>query len=153
MPNGVDRRAQIDTETVKALLLMNGAGAGALLTFLPTSLSKPEYLPLAKAIFIGLMIFGVGLVFAVIHNRLRRKCSLIYDQHAMRPPSGTIFGIDLGEPRVCFISIVFMFLSLVAFVVAGGYVAVSGLQTISQIQKQTALDGRSLPGSGLTPVT
>ena len=133
MTNGVDRRARMDLETMKALLLMNGGGAGGLLTFLPTSLSRPEYRPLARAIFVGLMIFGAGIVLAVIHNRFSRKCSLVYDQNNMRPPHGSILGINLRQPTVCFISQVLMWLSLAAFVVAGVYVCVSGFLMVSSL--------------------
>jgi len=38
MSNGVEQRAQIDTETVRALLVINGGGAIALLSLLPTIL-------------------------------------------------------------------------------------------------------------------
>jgi hypothetical protein len=79
MATGVEIRAQIDTENVKGLLLLNGGGAVALLAFLPTVIVKPEYHLLTKSILYGLLLFQGGLIAAVIHNRQRRVCSLVYD--------------------------------------------------------------------------
>jgi hypothetical protein len=119
---GLEIRAQIDTENVKGLLLVNGGGAVALLAFLPFVLGKSEYEPLAWAILFALFTFQVGLVTAIIHNRLRRICSLVYEQHNYRPPpceTGLFAKWKRREPCVCLQSIVFMWISLGAFVVAG----------------------------------
>ena len=132
MSNGVERRSQIDTETVRALLLINGGGAVALLTLLSQVISKAGYAPLASAILWGVLIFMFGLFCAVVHNQLRRKCSLHYDRHNMRPPRGSIFGVKLPEPTVCFFSSAFMWLSISAFVVAGSYVAFRGISVVDQ---------------------
>ena len=43
MPNGVDIRAQIDTETAKGLFVINGGGALALLSLLVAILDKDGY--------------------------------------------------------------------------------------------------------------
>jgi hypothetical protein len=136
MSNGVDRRSQIDTEMVKALTLINGGGAIALLTLFPHVLNKTGYEPLAKAIMYGVLVFVVGLVSAVIHNRFRRICSLIYDQHNMRPPKGQIAGFELREPTTCVISIALMWISIVAFLAGTTFVAVKGIVTINSIPAQ-----------------
>jgi hypothetical protein len=136
MSNGVERRSQIDTETVKALLLINGGGVAALLTVFSQVIGKPGYEPLASEILVGVLIFMFGLVCAVIHNRLRRQCSLQYDLHNMRPPKGRLFGASLWEPTVCCVSIAFMWLSIVSFVIAGSYVAVRGINIISNVMAQ-----------------
>ncbi|MCH9054180.1 MAG: hypothetical protein IIA72_24590 [Proteobacteria bacterium] len=134
MSNGVDRRAQIDTETVKALLLINGGGAIALLSLLPSILDKDGYERLAYSIFMGVLFLMFGLVFAVIHNRLRRKCSLHYDQHKMKPPKGRLFGIVLWGPTVCCISTVFMWISIGAFFLGGLFVAINGIITLENLK-------------------
>jgi hypothetical protein len=76
MTKGVEIRSQIDTETVRALLLINGGGAIALLTLFTSLIGKQEYRQLALFILIGVLLLMVGLVCAVLHNRFRRKCSL-----------------------------------------------------------------------------
>jgi hypothetical protein len=135
MTKGLEIRAQIDTENVKGLLLINGGAAIALLAFLPGILDKPEYESLARAILWSLLIFQVGLVFAVVHNRLRRICSLRYEQHDYQPPPCEIFGIKLGEPCVCSASIICMWLSVAAFAGGGFTVFQGGLESLDQRAK------------------
>jgi hypothetical protein len=130
MPDGVDRRSEIDTETVKALLLINGGGAVALLALFGSVLGKNGYENLAWAILVGVLILMLGLVFAVIHNRLRRICSLHYDRHNMQPPAGRLLGLQFREPTICIVSILFMWLSIVAFFSAGTFVAICGIVTL-----------------------
>ena len=127
MANGIERRSQIDTETVRALLLINGGGAIGLLSLLPAMLARSGYQDFVLAILTGVLILMFGLIFAVIHNRLRRQCSLHYDLHNMRPPKGQLLGLTLWEPTVCCVSILFMWLSILSFFVAGSYVAVVGI--------------------------
>ena len=71
MTEGLKIRAQIDADTVKGLLLVNGGAAVALLAFLPFVLSMPKFKALAYAILIGLLLFQASLVFAVLHVRLQ----------------------------------------------------------------------------------
>ncbi len=143
MSNGVERRSQIDTETVKALLLINGGGIVTLLGVFSQVLGKGGYEHLATVILVGVLILMFGLMCAVIHNRLRRECSLHYDQQNMRPPKGRLFGITLWEPTVCCISTIFMWLSIASFVVGGTYVAFRGISILGQVdvqkEKHTAL--------------
>lgn len=129
----VEIRAQIDTETVRALLSLNGGGAVAILTLLPSFLEIPRYEPLAIPLLIGVLILVLGLAFALIHNRLRRECSLVYQGHKMAPPPGRLLGFTLKEPTVCFVSIRFMWASAAAFVIAGLYVAASGVCILSRL--------------------
>lgn len=145
MTKGLEIRAQIDTESVKGLLLINGGGAVALLAFLPFVLGKPEYEPLAQAILWGLLIFQVGLVTAVIHNRLRRICSLTYEQHQYQPPPGKFLGLKLREPRICCMSTMFMWLSVIAFFVAGLFVFKGGFETLEQKQSSKQITEISVP--------
>ena len=102
--DGKEIRAQIDTETVKGLLLINGGGVVALLAFLPSILGKPGYEPLARAILWGLVLFQGGLVATLIHNHLRRRCSLAYDCSESKVK---FLGKGLAEPWVCHFSHLF----------------------------------------------
>ena len=135
MTKGLEIRAQIDTENVKGLLIVNGGAAIALLAFLPGVLDKPAYESLARAILWGLLIFQVGLLFAIVHNRLRRICSLRYEQHNYQPPPCEVFGIKLAEPCVCRGSIICMWLSVVAFAAGGFAVLQGGLESLDQRAK------------------
>ncbi|MDO8476660.1 MAG: hypothetical protein Q7W02_10820 [Candidatus Rokubacteria bacterium] len=130
MTKGLEIRAQIDTENVKGLLLINGGATVALLAFLPTVLDKPRYEWLARGILYALLTFQAGLIAAVVHNRLRRICSLLYEQHQYRPPPCEIFGKKLREPCVCHWSILFMWLSLAAFLTGSVTVFYGGLRSL-----------------------
>jgi len=128
MSEGVKLRAKIDAETVKGLLQINGGGAVALLVFLPTILAKPAFSPLAAAVLYALFSLQSGLVFALVHNVLRRKCSLTYEQAWSREaqPSRCRFSIpwlDLDGPCICNLSRIFMYLSIAAFIFAGSILA------------------------------
>jgi hypothetical protein len=136
MANGVDRRAQIDIETVRALLLINGGGVIALLSLLSQIFGKAGYEELASPILWGTLIFVVGLGCAVIHSRLLRKCSLVYDQHNMIPPKGRLLGFKLSEPTVCWFSYWLMWLSICAFLFAGIFVAVSGIVMLPKFHQE-----------------
>lgn len=94
MTKGLEIRAQIDTENVKGLFLVNGGAAVALLAFLPAVLDKPAYESLARAVLWSLVIYQVGLLFAIVHNRLRRVCSLVYEQHNYQPQGCELLGWD-----------------------------------------------------------
>ena len=127
---GVDRRAQMDAATVKALLVANGGAAAALLAFVPTILGKPDYEPLVRGVLVSMGVLMGGFVFAVIHNICLRNCSLHYEHHHMHPPKGKLLGIPLWEPTICAIGTCFKWLSLVAFVGAVVYVAYIGIVTV-----------------------
>lgn len=132
MTEGLKIRSEIDAENVKGLLLINGGAAVALLAFLPHVLDKPEFEPLARAILWGLLFFQAGLIFAVAHNRLRRKCSLVYEQHNYNPPSCEVLSFKLREPCICRASIVLMWLSVVAFCGGGITVFAGGLESLNK---------------------
>ncbi len=133
MEKGVEIRAQIDTENVKGLLLINGGGAVALLVFLPTILGKPNFQPLTTSVLWALFAFQLGLVAAVIHTRLRRICSLVYESYWRRnshPPRCKFIPawFKRNDPCVCSVSILFMWFSLAAFVAGGILVFCGGLK-------------------------
>jgi hypothetical protein len=129
MANQLEIRAQIDTETVKALVLINGGGAVALLAFLPAVINKSDFESLVVAALWGILAFMLGVASAVIHNYLRRRCSLEYQRHNMSPPPGRLLGFQFSQPKVCFFSTVFMCLSILSFLAAGTSVAVTGIVT------------------------
>lgn len=123
-------RAEIDRDTVRGLLLLNGGGSLALLALLPRILEKPPFRPLVYMILVALSFYLVGLVCAVAHNHLRRRCSLVHSQHGMRPPPGRLFGRQLPNPTVCFFSWLLMFVSLAVFAVGGVAVIVGAAISI-----------------------
>jgi hypothetical protein len=153
MSNGVDRRALIDVETVKGLLLINGGGAVALLSVFTALVGKEGFEPLLSAVLWAVSGMMAGLVCAILHNHYRRQCSLHYELHKMSPPRGSFFGVPLPEPGVCFVGALFLWASVICFMSAGGYVAYTGLAYMEQLQKgakskappQTALDSKKNP--------
>jgi len=124
---GVRTRADIDTEVVRGLLLANGGGAVALLAFLPKTFEGGHLSSLALPVILALFVFHLGIVAAIVHNQYRRQCSLEYERHQFRPPTGTLFGFRLREPRVCFISKSFMWTSIFLFLLGGLIVFVGAL--------------------------
>jgi hypothetical protein len=135
MSNGVDRRAQIDIETVKGLLLINGGGAVALLSIFSAMVGKEGFEPLLSAVLWAVFVMMLGSVSAIFHNHYRRKCSLHYELHKMAPPRGSFFGVPLPEPGVCFVGTLFLWASVICFMSAGGYVAYTGLSNMEQLQR------------------
>jgi hypothetical protein len=124
---GIEQRAQIDTETFKGLLAINGGGTIALLSFLAAILNKPNVTALAHAVLWGVLVMMLGVAAAVVHNHLRRRCSLLYEHHNGKPPAGRLLGLSLPSPIVCFCSWACMWISLASFLTAGLVVAVTGL--------------------------
>lgn len=74
--DGKARRAEIDAQTVKALMLMRGGAGVTLVSFLAAVLGKAEFRPLWTVAAIGGSL--AGLLLAVSHNLLRRYCSMGY---------------------------------------------------------------------------
>jgi hypothetical protein len=119
--DGTAIRARIDSETVRGLQLINGGMAAGLITLLPTILRDPNYRELGTWMIVAVFFGAVGLVASVIHNRLRRKCSLEY----AKKPENRDRSYELrilvacqsapGEARVCTKSVIFMWASLLFF--------------------------------------
>ncbi|MHC4123900.1 MAG: hypothetical protein ACYSSI_10030 [Planctomycetota bacterium] len=126
---GKEIRAQIDTENVKGLLLINGGGVVALLAFLPAILDKPNYKPLSVAILWSLLFFQIGLVAALVHNHLRRRCSLAYESTETK--KSKFLGLGLPEPRVCHFSHISMAISYICFIIAGIVILSGGFKVLS----------------------
>jgi hypothetical protein len=152
MASGAEIRASIDNETVRALILINGGGSLALVAFLPALLADAQYQPLMRGIFQALMLFQGGLLSAIAHNHLRRRCSAVWD---VAPRVAGWVGRLCREPCVCCWSHTFMFLSAVFFtaavVMVGGsasdLVASSGAKTdqapIANCQPETTNSSRA----------
>ena len=158
MSDGLKIRAEIDTENAKGLLLINGGSATALLAFLTQIFGNAEFIPFARFVLWALAAFLLGLALAVIHNSLRRSCSLVYERHDFRPPAGKLFGRTLSEPSVCFWSKIFLILSVAAFctggflVVFGGFKFVNSRSTATPVTPTTsntppAADSQKAPQS------
>ncbi len=133
MTQGVERRAQIDNEGFKALVLINGGGAVALLAFLPSIISNVTYQPLARFVLYALIGFQFGIASAVIHNFIRRRCSLVHEAARMRPKPcdfWLIRWLKRREPCVCILSKIFKWLSLFLFVLSGLLVAIGGFKVV-----------------------
>ena len=60
MAKGMEIRAQIDSDVVKGLLILNGGGAVALLALLPAVIGKAEFEPFSRAILWALLFFQFG---------------------------------------------------------------------------------------------
>jgi hypothetical protein len=119
---GVELRAAIDTETVRALQLINGGMAAGLVTMLPTIIRDSAYGMLGYWMIGAIGFAALGLVAATIHNRLRRKCSL---EHAQGNNADIGYSSWIlrkcqsatDEPRVCTQSVIAMWASLILFCV------------------------------------
>ena len=88
--SGRAQRAQMDIEVFKGLLLVNGGGAIALLSFLAAILNKsggtnPE---LIHAVLGGVLLMMGGLAAAVGQFYLRRRCSLAHEERCAKGQAG-----------------------------------------------------------------
>jgi hypothetical protein len=124
---GVKIRAQIDTETVRNVMLVNGGGSVALLALLPAILGTP----LVFALLLTLAIWLFGLTLAVTHSVLRRKCSLVYEQHDMSPPPGKPrLCIKPKEPWICWWAWGCLYASIFAFLIGGAVMVCFGFANL-----------------------
>ena len=151
MSNAIDRRAQMDIETFKAVLLINGGGAVALLSVFSALVGKEGFEGLLRSILVAVFGMMAGLVCAIFYNYFRRKCSLHYELHKMAPPRGTFLGVPLPEPGVCFVGTLFLCASILCFMSAGGYVAYTGLTNMEQLQRTAKI--KAPPATAPEPKT
>ena len=108
---GVKLRAEMDNQTAKAMLLLNGGGATALLSFL-SSVLNGKVPQLGLPIVVAAFLMCLGLLATVAHNINRRKCSLEYEgywREGQQPPD---------KPQVCARSERFLTISMWAFFLA-----------------------------------
>jgi hypothetical protein len=131
---GVKIRAQIDTESVRNVMLVNGGGSVALLALLPAILGTP----LVFGVLLTLAIWLLGLTLAVSHSVLRRKCSLAYEQHGMSPPPGKPWlWIKPNQPWVCWWSWRCLYTSIFAFLIGGAVMVCVGFANIDVLSATT----------------
>ncbi|MCK5518473.1 MAG: hypothetical protein KAI61_03585 [Alphaproteobacteria bacterium] len=115
---GLEIRTEIDNGTVRGLLLINGGGAVALLAFLPTIINKHGFELLVLGTLVGLLFYQTGLLCAVLHNTLRRKCSLIYEQHNYNPPENKL-GFCHWSRGLMWASVVFFYFAGLVVIICG----------------------------------
>jgi len=125
LSKGVELRANMDLEIARALILINGAGIIAILAFLQSTVEWVRYASFAKPAIVGIAFLVLGLLTSLLYIRFGRVCSLKYEQHAMRPPSSSLFGFDLGRPMPCAISAIMVYVSLISFCSASAVVGIS----------------------------
>jgi hypothetical protein len=137
-------RAQIDTESVRHVLLMNGGGSVALLALLPSILGTP----LVAAVLSTLAVWLFGLTLAVTHSVLRRRCSEKYEKCKpnkplagkplvlikKEPPTGSpLLSIKPKEPWVCWLSWAFLWASIICFFVGGVVMVLIGFANLDAL--------------------
>lgn len=160
MREGTSERSRIERETVRALLVANGAGAVVMLALLPMVLDKSGYQTFTRGLLIGLLVMMAGVVLAIVHNHLRARImpaaelpqnvrpqqnmgsqqqnpgsQQSFGQQSMRPAPAA----EAKPPRsnLAIASMACMWLSVVAFLGAGAFVAVSGIDTLSEFQNRS----------------
>ena len=121
---GVEIRAEIDRDTVRALIVLNGGGAVALLALLPAILKVPGYVTLAEAILAGVVFLTVGLLLTVVHNVYRRECSRLHEK--------SNWSSSAGQSPACRRSRATRFAALSCFVLAVFLVAGVGLWVLHE---------------------
>jgi hypothetical protein len=146
---GGAQRAQTDVETLRGLLIANGGGAVALLLALSPVIDRAGFEPVVFAMLVGIVVFMLGVVLAILYNHFRRQCSLQYSQHGSTPPPGAILGRQLKEPMVCFAYRACLYLSLLCFIGTGMYVAWAGVSTVGALQASSS-KGPGAPKAGAT---
>lgn len=151
MTDGVERRAEIDTETVRSLQLLNGGTAVALSTMLPPLLQAGDLTQLSTAMLSAIGVCAFGLFCATVHNRLRRKCSLEYSKQkeSREPPfKHSLFRSCQtvpGEPRICTKSIIWMWTSLACFVAAIVIIMIGGFSVVSHDRRDSSACWQLVP--------
>lgn len=109
-------RADVLTESVKALLLVNGGGAVALLAFLQSIWSNTA---LARVTLGGIALMGAGLIFALLVQPFRFSHSKIVQRTGDRK---TVFWFLYSACE---------YLSVLAFVAALALLVCGGLRVLA----------------------
>ena len=110
-------RASIITESVKALLLVNGGGAVSLLAFLQAVwVKEPD---LARATLVSIACMSLGLVFALLVQPFRITHSKIVEREGDKK---TIFWVAYVASQ---------YLSIAAFLLATAYLVCKGLSLLN----------------------
>jgi len=158
MREGTTERSRVEKETVRGLLLANGGGAIAMLAVLPSVLDRTGYQPLAQGLLYGLLVMTIGVALAIVHNHLRSRISPAAEPQNVRPQQNVSsqqhgLGSQQHNPNqqpmrpvsvetkapgssLAMASALCMWLSVVAFLGAGSFVAVSGLAMLGEFQNR-----------------
>jgi len=136
---GVKIRAQIDSESVRAVMLVTGGGCVALLALLPKVMGTP----LVVGMIYALACWLASLTLVLIHNVLRRRCSMVYEPYLKRdeqPPPGKprfwrMYGMPRAlvvptEPWVCWWSWQFLYASIALFLIGGAVMSGFGFANL-----------------------
>jgi hypothetical protein len=119
----------MDVETLRGLLIANGGGAVALLITVSSLLDRPGYEPLVYAMLVGIVVFMLGVVLAILYNFARRQF-LQQGEQVVTRPTRKFLGLKLWAPgsgvgyQAC------LYLSLLCFIGTGVYVATVGANTV-----------------------
>jgi hypothetical protein len=140
---GIELRAGIDTETVRGLQLINGGMAAGLVTMLPSIIRDPGYREVGTLMIVGIFFAALGLVAAIVHNRLRRKCSLEYSKKVGRQlPYKNRFLVLCqtvpNEPHVCTSSAMIMWASVAFFLLGAVSVGFGFMHVRATVAEPTA---------------
>lgn len=127
---GVKIRAEIDRDAVRNVMLVSGGGCIALLALLPSVMGT--------TLVVGMMgafaCWVLSLSLAVVHNVLRRHCSLVHDAHNYKPPVGKPkFGITPKQPWVCWWSWKLLYTSIAFFLIGGAIIVGYGFASIDEL--------------------
>ena len=118
--DGVKIRAEIDTQSMRAVLTVAAGGSVALLAFLPYLLGNPDMHSFARFVVAAFILYQLSLVLCLVHNVLRRHCSSTYEdawREEKQPDPGQFLGIKLKKhPTVCFYGWLSLWLAIGAFI-------------------------------------
>lgn len=157
MREGTTEKSRVEKETVRALLVANGAGAVAMLALLPAVLDRTGYQLLARSLLYGVLVMMIGVILAIVHNHLRSRMPLANEPQPVRPQQSNMssqqhgLGSQQHNPNqqptrpvsvetkapgsgLAMASALCMWLSVVAFLGAGSFVAVSGLTMLGEFR-------------------
>jgi hypothetical protein len=134
-----NRRADLHTEAIKGMFILNGGGILALLTFFTQILvHAPHLVPLAKYVVWTISLWAIGLVALAPINHLRYETSRLYDKEETKV-QGKKYGM---AHRV-------LFYASVACFVAGLTIALVGISSLGSVQ----LPNTSAPNKALQPTS
>ena len=143
---GGAQRNQMDVETLRGLLIANGGGAVALLIAVSSLLDRPGYEPLVYAMLIGIVVFMLGVVLAILFNFARRQFQAQADQQGGTPAK--FLGLKLWAPGSGVAYQLCLYLSLLCFIGTGVYVAVVGANTLSPTTTSSIKSAPGAPKAG-----
>ena len=115
------KRADLITDSVKGLLLVNGGTAVALLSFLPNAMDRSAELAQHALVGVGIACLGLGLALPV------QPLRVFHSRRVDGPVKGR---------NSCFRPAYYacLFASMLCFLAAVGYLLLKGLPVLSKMQ-------------------